>query len=182
MNFSTGLYKNGQTIILNDTHAEGTGVDIATNPVVPENVDASTLVLPAVTNDDVLPFEAVDTDAKVLAPPAVLEDRASLSSALSSANLSRVSIGNTSSTSSALVVLNVLPFKSTLAVSTVPDVLLFGFSSGTLGTLEVPLVALTSSALVVLKVRFFETVLAVSTVPVERPNDIHAEVTGLTLL
>jgi len=106
-----------------------------------------------------------------------------LSSALSSANLSRASIGDTSSssTSSALVVLNVLPFKSALAVSTVPDVLLFGFSSGALGTREVPLVALTSSALVVLKVRLFETVLAVSTVPVERPNDIHAEVTGFDI-
>ena len=145
------------------------------------DVDASTLALTAVANDDVLPFETVDTDAKVLAPPAVLEDRASLSSALSSANLSRVSIGNTSSTSSALVVLNVLPFKSPPAVSTVPDVLLFGFSSGALGSREVPLVALTSSALVVLKVRLFETVLAVSTVPVERPNDIHAEVTGFDI-
>jgi len=68
--------------------------------------------------------------------------------------------------SSALMVLNVLPFESSLAVSTVPDVLLFGFMSGVLVTLDVPSLALISSALGVLsKVLLFESVLAISTVP-----------------
>jgi len=37
----------------------------------------------------VFPFKTVDTDANVLAPPAVLEDRVLLSSALSNTNSSR---------------------------------------------------------------------------------------------
>jgi len=52
----------------------GTGVDFAMNPVVLDDVDASTLVLTAVADDDVLLLEAVDAEAEVLASPAVLED------------------------------------------------------------------------------------------------------------
>jgi len=52
----------------------GTGVDFAMNPVVLDDVDASTLVLTAVADDDVLLLEAVDAEEEVLASPAVLED------------------------------------------------------------------------------------------------------------
>ena len=52
----------------------GTGVDFAMNPVVLDDVDASTLVLTAVADDDVLLLEAIDAEVEVLASPAVLED------------------------------------------------------------------------------------------------------------
>jgi len=52
----------------------GSGVDVAMNPVVLDDVDVNTLVLTAVADDDVLLLKAVDADVEVLAPPAVLED------------------------------------------------------------------------------------------------------------
>ena len=52
---------------------EGTGFDFTTNPVGPDDVDASTLVLSAVAKNNALPSEAVDADAEVLAFPAVGE-------------------------------------------------------------------------------------------------------------
>lgn len=44
------------------------------------DVDASTVMFArtAVDNDDAFSFETFDTDAQVLLPPAVLEDRVSL--------------------------------------------------------------------------------------------------------
>ena len=51
----------------------GTGVDVAMNPVVLDDVDASALVLTAVPAEDVLLLEAVDAEVEVLASPAVLE-------------------------------------------------------------------------------------------------------------
>ena len=44
---------------LNDIHAEGSGFDIAMNPVVPEDVDTSTLVLTGVANESALISSAV---------------------------------------------------------------------------------------------------------------------------
>jgi len=52
----------------------GTGVDVTMNPVVLDDVDASTPVLTAVADDGVLLLEAVDAEVEVLASPAVLED------------------------------------------------------------------------------------------------------------
>jgi len=52
----------------------GTGVDVTMNPVVLDDVDASTPVLTAVADDGVLLLEAVDVEVEVLASPAVLED------------------------------------------------------------------------------------------------------------
>jgi len=52
----------------------GTGVDVAMNPVVLDDVDASALVLTAVAAEDVLLLEAVDAEVEVLASPAMLED------------------------------------------------------------------------------------------------------------
>ena len=52
----------------------GTCVDFAMNPVVLDDVDASTLALTAVADDDVLLLEAVDAEVEVLASPVVLED------------------------------------------------------------------------------------------------------------
>ena len=52
----------------------GSGVDVAMNPVVLDDVDVNTLVLTAVADDDVLLLKAVDADVEVLAPPAVLQD------------------------------------------------------------------------------------------------------------
>jgi len=52
----------------------GTGVDVAINPVVLDNVDASALVLTAVAAEDVLLLEAVDAEVEVLASPTVHED------------------------------------------------------------------------------------------------------------
>jgi len=52
----------------------GSGVDVAMNPVVLDDVDASALVLTAVAGDDVLLLEAVDAEEGVLASPAVLQD------------------------------------------------------------------------------------------------------------
>ena len=52
----------------------GSGVDVAMNPVVLDDVDANTLVLTADANDDVLLLKAVDADVEVLASPAVPED------------------------------------------------------------------------------------------------------------
>jgi len=52
----------------------GTGVDVAMNPVVLDDVDASALVLTAVAAEDVLLLEAVDAEVEVFASPAVLED------------------------------------------------------------------------------------------------------------
>jgi len=51
---------------------ESTGVDIAMNPVVLNNVKASTLVQTAVDEDNVQLLEAADTDVEVLVYPAVL--------------------------------------------------------------------------------------------------------------
>jgi len=51
----------------------GTGVDVAMNPVVLDDVDASALVLTAVADEDVLLLEAVDAEVEVLASSAVLE-------------------------------------------------------------------------------------------------------------
>ena len=46
----------------------GTGVDVAMNPVVLDDVDASTLVLTAVADDDdLLLLDVVDVDVEVLA-------------------------------------------------------------------------------------------------------------------
>jgi len=53
---------------------EGTCVDVPMNPVVLDNVTASTLVLTAVDDDNVLLLEAAGADVEVLASPAVLED------------------------------------------------------------------------------------------------------------
>ena len=52
----------------------GTAVDVAMNPVVLDDVDASALVLTAVAAEDVLLYEAVDAEVEMLASPAVLED------------------------------------------------------------------------------------------------------------
>ena len=52
----------------------GTDVDVAMNPVVLDDIDASALVLNAVAAEDGLLLEAVDTEVEVLASPAVLED------------------------------------------------------------------------------------------------------------
>jgi len=52
----------------------GTGVDVAMNPVVLDNVDASTLVLTAVADDDLLLLEVDDADVEVLASPTGFED------------------------------------------------------------------------------------------------------------
>jgi len=51
----------------------GSGVDVAMNPVVLDDVDASTVVLTAIADDDVLLLEAVEAEEEVLASPAVLE-------------------------------------------------------------------------------------------------------------
>ena len=51
-----------------------TGADVAMNPVVLDDVDASALVLTAVAAEDVLLLEAVDAEVEVRASPAVLED------------------------------------------------------------------------------------------------------------
>ena len=51
----------------------GTGVDVAMNPVVLDDVDASALVLTAVVAEDALLLEAVDAEVEVLASSAVLE-------------------------------------------------------------------------------------------------------------
>jgi len=63
--------------VLDPARAEvlvGTCVDVATNPVVLDDVDASTLVLTAVAVVDVFLLEAINAEVEVLAPPAVLED------------------------------------------------------------------------------------------------------------
>jgi len=63
--------------LLDSVRAEvlvGTGVVVAMNPVVLDDVDASTLVLTAVADDDLLLLEVVDADVEVLASPAVQED------------------------------------------------------------------------------------------------------------
>jgi len=52
----------------------GSGVDVAMNPVVLDDVNVITLVLTAVADEDVLLFEAVDAEVEVLASAAVLED------------------------------------------------------------------------------------------------------------
>jgi len=52
----------------------GTGVDRAMNPVVLDDVNASTLVLTAVADEDVLLLEAVDAEVELLASSAVLKD------------------------------------------------------------------------------------------------------------
>ena len=56
---------------------EGTCVDVAMNPVVLDNVNASTLVPTAVDDDNALPRGAAVTDMEVLVSPAVLKDVAS---------------------------------------------------------------------------------------------------------
>ena len=53
---------------------EGTCVDVAMNPVVLDNVNASTLLLTAVDDDNALLLEAAGADVEVLASPAVLKD------------------------------------------------------------------------------------------------------------
>ena len=58
----------------------GTGVDVPMKPVVLDNVNASTLVLTAVDDDNALLLEAAHADVEVLASRAVLEDVASDSS------------------------------------------------------------------------------------------------------
>jgi len=63
--------------LLDSARAEvlvGTGVDVTMNPVVLDDVDASTPVQTAVADDGVLLLEAVDAEVEVLASPAVLED------------------------------------------------------------------------------------------------------------
>ena len=52
----------------------GTGIDVAMNPVVLDDVDASTLVLTAVADNHVLLLEAIDAVVEVLVSPAVHED------------------------------------------------------------------------------------------------------------
>jgi len=52
----------------------GTGVGVAMNLVVLDDVDASALVLTAVSDDDVLLLEVVDAEVEMLASPVVLED------------------------------------------------------------------------------------------------------------
>jgi len=52
----------------------GSGVDVAVNPAVLDDVDASALVLTAVAYDDVLLLETFDAEEEVLVSPAVLED------------------------------------------------------------------------------------------------------------
>ena len=53
---------------------EGTCVDVAMDPVVLDNVNASTLVPTAVDDDNALPRGAAVTDMDVLVSPAVLKD------------------------------------------------------------------------------------------------------------
>ena len=91
-----GIIAGNELLVLATAEVlEGTGFDFATNPVVPDDVDASTLVLTAAANDNTPPSEAVDADAEVLVFPAVLEDGTSSSTAPSSVGLSMASIGST---------------------------------------------------------------------------------------